>query len=204
MRLPLALLACLVPAAAAAAPAAAGEPCGGGRTLAHSAQARAYVRGDTVYACAPGTGRAFRVGAAYGCYGDGCAGHRLVRIAGRYVASAEVSSEGATQDDQFTVRVRDARTGRVVLATTVGAPAGLRASVERLVLDARGHVAFLWTRLGDAGAEVDRELRRSPGCGPAVIASGRDLSPAELTLEAGGAVRWTQAGVPRRAPLCAP
>src|SRR5436305_1706475 len=89
--------------------------CGpaGARTVAQSGGVRVYDAGEYVWACAAGHHHALRLGFRHGCGGgsSGCSGVRAIRVAGGLVAYATYEADGAFNDADFTLRVRDVRTG---------------------------------------------------------------------------------------------
>ncbi len=171
-------------------------------TLQQSSEARVYVRDGTVFACAPKGERAYRLGNERSCDND-CRGIEKVRVSGRFVAYVDVFSDKNFGDDSFVVRVRDARSGRVIFSTGEGSPGTLRAVLDRLVLDRRGKVGWIWSSLAEEGGVLTgRFVSRSPDCGPRQLASDVRIDVGYLRLEADGTLSWRIDGQIERARLC--
>jgi len=185
--------------------AGASVPICGSRTnatLQQSSEARVYVRDGTVLACAPKGGRAYRLGNERSCYND-CRGIEKVRVSGRFVAYADVFSDKNSGDDSFVIRVRDARSGRVIFSAGEGSAGTLRAVLDRLVLDRRGKIGWISSSLAEEGGTLTgRFVSRSPDCGPRQLASDARIDAGYLRLEAGGTLSWRVDGQIRRAQLC--
>jgi hypothetical protein len=148
--------------------------------------------------------RIFRLGRASYC-GDGsggeCGGVRQVHVAGRYVSFVDHRAGGSLRDASFTLRVRDTRSGRLSYRFRQGEIARTQAYLERLVLDRHGNAAWI-TTLGDySDAPPVAEVRRSSGCGAAVLDRGTQISRTLLRLS-GGRLTWRRAAGLRTARLC--
>lgn len=207
VRVLLMIVAMLAPMAGASGATARGQSACGppkAKTIERSDQARAYRLGDTLYVCNATSRRTYRLGAASYCAdgsGGECGGVRQVHVSGRFVSSVDYLAAGSLRNTYFTLRVRDTASGRIRHRVRQGKIARTQAYLERLVLDAHGNVAWI-TTLGDyTDATPVLEVRRSSGCGPAVLDRGTQINPTLLRLT-GGRVTWRHTGELRTAALC--
>lgn len=125
----------------------------------------------------------------------------MIAVAGRYVAYDRYFDDGGLGDQLFTVAVRDGFTMRLVLASHRGKIGSARARVRHIVVDRRGHAAWLWEAQHDGDSSLTREITRSGGCGPRVLDSGPQIDPSTLRLS-GGNLSWLSSGLLRTQALC--
>jgi len=82
-----------------------------------------------------------------------------------------------------------------------GEIARTQAYLERLVLDRHGNTAWITTLSDYTDAAPIVEVRRSSGCGPAILDRGMQISRTRLRLS-GRRLTWRHAGEPRTTLLC--
>jgi len=155
-----------------------------------------------MFTCAPKVGRAYKLGNERSCYND-CRGIEKVKVSGRFVAYVDEFSDKSSADDSFVIRVRDARSGRVIFSAGEGSPGTLRAVLDRLVLDRRGKVGWISSSLDEeGGALTGRFVSRSPDCGARQLASDVRIDAGYLRLDANGTLSWRIDRQIQRAKLC--
>lgn len=171
--------------------------CGrrGSNTVARSPETRVYRLGELVYACLLRVGRHVKLGRAPSEFEY--FGVNKLRLAGPFAAFDDgFSGRGGSR---LLLKVVDLRSGRVT--RTFGCcSGGPHAAVHAFLLTPEGAIA--WTQSSTSYDNVDRyEVRAwSTTAEPVVLdeVTGPDLRP--ITLD-GGALRWTNAGVPRSTPF---
>ena len=213
-RIPVVLVAAL--ALALAAPAASGAAVpkagtcwpSGTRTVDAGIGGRIFYRptsdADRVYLCSYRSGRRTQIG--WDVLFD-AEEVELTRFARRFVAIATVNSNpGGSFSSIFIRRVRDgrrlARLAAAPDAPAVGAGGSpIRTGVRDLVIRGDGRVAWIVeVRDEGTGASVYELRTAAPGAASILLAAGADIAPGSLAL-AGSTLYWSQAGLPRSAPL---
>jgi len=164
------------------------------KTLHQNSLARVFARpsatgGTQLVGCWRKTGRRRVLASGDGAQG----GARLVRLAGRHVAFYDEASEScgpncASRNQTRRITRVDLRSGRRVVTVVRLAPA-------RLLLNAHGEMAWVQPAAGDAVELLAYDARREH-----LVDSGA-IVPASVRLEAGGRLRWANAGVSRSTQL---
>jgi hypothetical protein len=170
-------------------------------------------RPGTVYGCARGGARAYRLGPAPTGDAGFAAGVAHVTLAGSkaaYELHCEVFGDplrvcvalGAPQSpSSHLVMVRDLRSGRLVHRVAVSAPSageGVQVGVaaRSIAVKADGSVAWI----ADTTRSPRYEVHEADRSGTRVVALGSDIDPASLRVR-GSAIHWRQGTMPFSAPL---
>jgi hypothetical protein len=131
-----------------------------------------------------------------------CVAVRLASLAGRYVAY--VQEQVVNDRDEFSVRVRDLRTGRYLHHWEEGTfgPDPLYYGPSALVLAPTGSAAWITSyNSPDGDPTIRYEVRKSDSTGDAVVLdSGPEIDPRSLA-RSGATVYWSTDGTPRSAQL---
>lgn len=196
-----------------------------GATVAATAKARVFRQGRSpkgdagtklYYGCLLGSHRIVRLNRSGG-FGLGAVLTRTLALAGRYVAFDSAVPTGAADDSD--VVVLDLRTGKTARWAPVGAPDGQAAEdprVQRLVLTARGTVAWIVDDCVHATPaecrlplQTEHVLAISDGPvaanrfgAPRALARSAAISPGSLALSASSAtVYWMDGAVAHAAAI---
>lgn len=132
-----------------------------------------------------------------------CEAVRLATLAGRYVAY--VQEQVVKDRDEFSVRVRDLRSGRYLRHWEEGTfgPDPLYYGPSALVLAPTGSVAWInsYNSPDSDDPTLRYEVRKSDSTGEAlVLDSGPDIDPKSLA-RSGATVYWRRGGVAQSAEL---
>ena len=212
------VLVCVFGSVACAASSAVAAPhrvCGskGRATLSQSGRARVYAARGVVWLCARGGRASFRLGSDEyeSCLGSssGCLAIDTAATAGPVAAYAVERFGGTFEGAEYTVFVRDARTGAVWSQTSTldwphpGTPyVRYDFYLRRLVVAGDGAVA--WTSEEQEGGDgpVDgRVLSIGPRCGSRVLDDQARVDSRSLSLR-GRTLSWVTGGQTRTAELC--
>lgn len=180
----------------------------GAQTVAATATARAFTKGDSLYGCLYSAPRLQRL-TGFGTTDLERAVIANVTINGRFVAwGRSVAGKGGYDDH---VTVYDLRRRRVASFSTTGAPppSSIGATVEGEVrgvgpttairLRATGHVAWIAQDRFTPGPPR-YEVHKREGASRTLLAQGTDVEPRSLGLSS-NVLSWRQAGVRHRATL---
>ena len=194
-------------------------PCRPGRAklLAANTQAVVYVgsvvdpsthlRIKTFLGCARGGRRAFEVGGPGESSSSGGSATRNLTLTGQVVGWEEhertTGTTGELGRDEWTIIVRNLRTGRILHKLPTGAAivrewTGVGPTTE-IVVSASGDVAWI-ARVADAQGLHGYEVHVADKAGSRLLATGSNIAPNSLAL-AGNTLYWTQGGQPSSAPL---
>jgi hypothetical protein len=193
-----------VAVALAACGASSGEvarECGprSARTLAHSHLARVYALGRSVYGCAVGGPRSYRLGELSPCLGEGCVSR--VRVAGGLAGYA--STQRGVDTASADVVVRRLTDGEVLVRdSATRAPLGPESlqSVDALVLKPDGAVAWIGEAQSIVSHSREVEVVRVDRRGEAKLDSGDAIVTGSLRLRA-SKLTWRDGSATRSATL---
>jgi hypothetical protein len=170
-----------------------------GQTLAADKAARVYALGNTVYGCALGGMRSYRLGQRQTCIGTSRAGP-AVTVAGRLAAYGLSRCGVDTGFTQVLVRrLTDGTQLRAVPATSPPGPESFQ-SVDSLVLKADGAVAWIGTGRSIVGHGKVIEVRKADRGGAALLDSGAAVDSGSLRLRH-SKLTWKHGGETRSATL---
>jgi hypothetical protein len=198
----LALLAVIAAALPLAAASSRGSSswCGpvAGHTIAADAVARVYTVGDTVYGCASGGAKSYKLGQRASCIGASRVSP--VKVAGRMAA---YGLERCGVDTGFTeVVVRRLTSGAQLHSLAATSPPGAESfqSVDSLVLKPDGAVAWIGSGSSIVGHGRLVEVRKADRSGEALLDSGSAIDPRSLRLRR-STLTWKHASSTRSATL---